>query len=117
MRAPQDSTGRVIRAGDRVNWRGQIYTIRAFGDLTGRYGTRTILFEEPLHIHDEVPDEIAVDLVEASPRTICPWCGDDCPRWGNDTCPFRPRQIPRPRKDGTVEELWRRPLAPKEPQR
>ena len=68
MRAPQDSTGRVIRAGDRVNWRGQIYTIKAFGDLSGRYGTRTILFDEPLHLQDEIPDEIAVDLVEACPR-------------------------------------------------
>lgn len=95
MRAPQDSTGRVIRAGDRVNWRGQIYTIQAFGDLVGRYGTHTILFEEQLHIQDEIPDEIAVDLVEASPRTICPWCGDICPRWGKDTCPMRPQQLLR----------------------
>ena len=64
MRAPQDSTGRTIGVGDRVNWRGQIYTIKAFGEAVGRHGTRAILFEEPLH-HDEVPDEIAVDLVEA----------------------------------------------------
>ena len=80
MRAPQDSTGRVIRVGDRVNWRGQIYTIKVFGDLSGRYGTRTILFEEPLHL-DEVPDEIAVDLVEME-------------RLGGPE--VRPRQIPRP---------------------
>jgi hypothetical protein len=177
----QDSSGRPITIGDRVSWRGQIYTIKAFGELVGRYGTRAIEFEEPLHSSDEVPDEIAVDLVrtnammpvsttkdpahamkgppghrctcgidfgdydalaehvrlsiacprcgatpadlgvgelfrwacghwiarddlsaairtdakEAAPRTCCPWCGGDCPRWGTDTCPFRPRQIPR----------------------
>ena len=54
---------------------------------------------------------------EDVPKTRCPWCKGDCLRWGIETCPFRPRQIPRPRKDGTVEEPWRRPLAPKEPQR
>lgn len=64
MRAPQDSAGRQIRVGDCVSWRGQIYTIKAFGDFVGRYGTRTIEFEEPLHLQDEIPDEIAVDLVQ-----------------------------------------------------
>ena len=64
-RIPQDSTGRPIGVGDRVSWRGQIYTIKAFGEAVGRHGTRAILFEEPLH-HAEVPDEIAVDLVERS---------------------------------------------------
>lgn len=65
MRAPQDSTGRTIAVGDRVNWRGQLYTIKAFGEPVGRYGTRVVEFEEPLHRQDEIPDEIAVDLVEA----------------------------------------------------
>jgi len=50
-----------------VKWRGQIYTIKAFGELVCRYGTRTILFDEPLHLQDEIPDEIAVDLVETCP--------------------------------------------------
>lgn len=68
MRVPQDSTGRSIDVGDRVSWRGQIYTIKSFGDPVGRYGTRAIEFEEPLHIQGEVPDEIAVDLVEATRR-------------------------------------------------
>ena len=71
-RTPQDSAGRPIAVGDRVSWRGQIYTIKSFGDLIGRYGTRAILFEESLHIHDEIPDEIAVDLVEVSPRKHVP---------------------------------------------
>ena len=65
MRAPQDSAGRPITIGDRVRWRGQLYTIKAFGEAVGRYGTRVIAFEEPLHLQDEAPDEIGVDLVEA----------------------------------------------------
>lgn len=66
MRTPQDSTGRPIGVGDRVSWRGQIYTIKSFGDPIGRFGTRAIAFEESLHVQDEIPDEIAVDLVERS---------------------------------------------------
>jgi hypothetical protein len=60
----QDSSGKPITIGDTVNWRGALYTIKSFGKTTGRYGTRTIAFEEPLHRSDEVPDEIAVDLVK-----------------------------------------------------
>ena len=67
MRAPQDSAGRAIHVGDRVSWRGQIYTIKSFGDPVGRFGTCTIEFEESLHRADEIPDEIGVDLVEAKP--------------------------------------------------
>jgi hypothetical protein len=64
MSAPQDSTGRPIAVGDIVSWRGQVYTIHSFGDPTGRCNTRTIAFEEPLHIDGEIPDEIGIDLVE-----------------------------------------------------
>ncbi len=64
LRDPQDSTGKAIRVGDRVGWRGKIYTIKSFGEAIGRFGTRAIEFEEPLHAEDEVPDEIAVDLVQ-----------------------------------------------------
>jgi hypothetical protein len=67
MRQPQDSTGREITVGDRVNWRGQIYTIKTFGDPVGRFGTCAIEFEEPLHLEGEVPDEISVDLVKFEP--------------------------------------------------
>lgn len=66
MKDPQDSTGKPIAIGDRVSWRGQIYTIKAFGDAVGRFGTCTIEFEEPRHVDDEIPDEISVDLVRAS---------------------------------------------------
>lgn len=63
MRPPQDSTGREIAVGARVNWRGQIYTIKAFGEPVGRLGVRTIEFEQPLHLEGEAPDETSVDLV------------------------------------------------------
>lgn len=33
---------------------------------------------------------------EARSRTRCRWCGDNCPRFGNDVCPMRPQQLPRP---------------------
>ena len=105
-RDPQDSVGRTIRVRDQVSWRGQIYTIKSFGEPVGRCGTCTIVFEESLHVSDEVPDEIGVDLVHAAPRTRCPWCGEDCPRWGNDVCPMRPRQLLRP---SPLEKPWRKP--------
>ena len=94
MKKPQDSTGREIRVGDRVRWRGQIYTIKAFGEAVGRFGTRAIEFEETLHFGGEIPDEIAVDLVQKT-SSLCLWCGDNCPRWEQDTCPMRPHQLPR----------------------
>ena len=34
----------------------------------------------------------------------CPWCGEDCPRWGRETCPFRPRQLPRLSEES--RQLW-----------
>jgi hypothetical protein len=67
MRDPQDSTGKSIGVGDRVSWRGQLYTIKAFGEPIGRFGTRSIAFEEPVH-SEEVPDEIGVDLVERASK-------------------------------------------------
>ena len=99
-RAPMDSTGRPIYVGDRVSWRGEIYTIRGFGEAVGRCGTRAIEFEEPLHVEEEIPDEIGVDLVDPPTRARrCRWCGDGCPSWGEDTCPLRPRQLPRGAED------------------
>jgi hypothetical protein len=59
---PQDSTGKPIKVGDHVMWRGQRYTIKAFGERVGRFDTYCIEFEEPLHCQ-EVPDEVAVDLI------------------------------------------------------
>ncbi len=84
MSVHKDSAGHPITVGDTVTWRGQLYTIKAFGDAIGRSGTRAIEFEEPLHLTTEIPDEIAVDLVQVtphvspSPRNLCdshspPW--------------------------------------------
>lgn len=89
-RPPQDSAGRPIAVGDRVRWRGEIYTIKAFGDPTGRYGTRTISFEESLHITDEVPDEIGVDRVEFD--FACLDCGEN--GFGYHVCPRSPEFTP-----------------------
>jgi hypothetical protein len=63
VRQPQDSAGREIAVGDRVSWRGQIYTIKAFGDPVEPLGTLAIEFEEPLHLEGEVPEESSVNRV------------------------------------------------------
>jgi hypothetical protein len=86
---PKDSTGRPITVGDVVTWRGQPYTIKAFGDRTGRRNTHSIEFEEPLHFQDEVPDEIGVDLVSAAEARPVPTgvvraegsCSSTAPAW------------------------------------
>ena len=90
----RDRDGRPIGIGDRVSWRGQIFTIKAVS-VIGSLG-----FEEPLRREDfdslrQLPNARDVTRVSAASRNICRWCGDDCPRWGNDVCPLRPRQIPR----------------------
>lgn len=60
---PMDSTGAAIGVGDKVRWRGTVFTIRSFRPGEGRLGTSAIDFEEPLHL-DEIPDEIGVDRIE-----------------------------------------------------
>lgn len=60
---PQDSSGSPVRIGDRVRWRGEVYTITAFGDRTGRFGTHTIEFDRPPHL-DQTPDELSIDLID-----------------------------------------------------
>ena len=59
----QDSTGRPITVGNRVRFRGQEYTIKAFRYGLGTIGTATIEFEESDVHTTEVPDEISVDLL------------------------------------------------------
>ncbi len=58
----QDSSGRPIKEGDRVRFRGKEYTIKKFRPGLGRFRSAQIEFEEPCD-RDEVPDEIGVDLV------------------------------------------------------
>ena len=58
----KDSTGKCICIGDKVKFRGVIYTIKSFVDGKGCLGTSQIIFEEDQHT-DEIADEISVDLV------------------------------------------------------
>ena len=56
-----DSTGNPIHVGDRVRWRGQEYTIKAFLPGSGRHDECAgIEFEEKPHLA-ETPDEWGVD--------------------------------------------------------
>jgi hypothetical protein len=56
-----DSGGKPIQIGDRVKFRSQIYTIKAFGGKTPS-GATMLEFNEPRHT-DEQPTEFSVDLV------------------------------------------------------
>lgn len=101
----RDREGHLIGVGDRVSWCGQIFTIKAIGapvdrpaartlTLAGPYKTHELVFEEPLHVEGKIPETLVVDLVRAASHNVCRWCGGDCPRWGADACPLRPRQLP-----------------------
>lgn len=59
-----DSTGKPIAIGDRVRFRGAIYTIADFGPLWGGapHAPHAIVLVEPCHT-DEIPTEFNVDLV------------------------------------------------------
>jgi hypothetical protein len=59
---PTDSTGQPIQVGDRVRFRGKVYTIKAFEPASGRLRTATIHFNEEQHTA-EVADEVSVDKV------------------------------------------------------
>ena len=60
---PMDSTGRPIKTGDFVKFRGKVYTIKEFVWNEGRYGTARVVFNEPQHIN-EPADEVSIDLVD-----------------------------------------------------
>lgn len=55
-----DSTGQSISVGDKVNFRGSVYTIAAFYPTEGRNYTARIEFVE-LQNTDEPADELSVD--------------------------------------------------------
>lgn len=57
-----DSTGKPIQIGDRVKFRGELYTIKRFMLGKGRGGIAAVEFEEAQHT-DEIADEWSVDLV------------------------------------------------------
>ena len=56
-----DSTGRPIRVGNKVKFRGEHYTIKSFLENEAARATQ-IEFEEPQHTK-EVADEWSVDLL------------------------------------------------------
>lgn len=58
----EDSTGKLIKVGDRVRFRGREYLIKGFLPGEGRDGTVAIVFETDVHVL-ETPDEWSVDLV------------------------------------------------------
>ncbi len=59
----QDSTGKPLRIGSKVQFRGEVYTIKEFHLGKGLYGSNGLSFEETVHT-TEIPDEVAVDVVE-----------------------------------------------------
>ena len=65
-RAYADSTGKLIKTGDVVRFRGQEYTIKAFGPVEEFYGVHTIIFEEEEVHTPETPHECNIDLVRES---------------------------------------------------
>jgi len=61
--AHADSTGRVIKPGDRILFRGQEFTLKAFGPDDPCYDVATLIFEEEVTHTPEVPHECNVDKV------------------------------------------------------
>lgn len=65
-RAYADSTGKLIKTGDVVRFRGQEFTIKAFGPVEEHYGVATLIFEEEVTHTPETPHECNIDLVRES---------------------------------------------------
>lgn len=63
-KAYADSTGKPITPGDRIRFRGQEFTLKAFGPIEAVYGVATLEFEEPVTHTEEVPHECNVDRVD-----------------------------------------------------
>ena len=59
----RDSSGRRLAIGDRVRWRGAIYTVTGARPGEGRADTAALELDPPPPDGSEVPDEIGVDLV------------------------------------------------------
>jgi len=58
-----DSTGKPISIGDRVRFRGQVFTIKGFRPGEGRFGSAVVEFEEVVVHTNETPDEIGIDRI------------------------------------------------------
>lgn len=59
-----DSTGKIVTEGNKVRFRGEIYTIKRFLETTGACDTPQIEFEEEQHV-TEIADEISIDLIQS----------------------------------------------------
>lgn len=57
-----DSTGKIVKVGDPVKFRGKEYTIKEFLSTKSTGGTSQIAFEEKQHT-DEIADEVSIDLI------------------------------------------------------
>ena len=58
-----DSTGKVIKPGDRIRFRGQEFILKAFGPNEDDFGVATLIFEEQITHTSEIPHECNVDKV------------------------------------------------------
>lgn len=59
-----DSTGKQIKPGDRIRFRGEEFTLKAFGPNEEHYGVATLIFEEEVTHTPEVPHECNVDKID-----------------------------------------------------
>lgn len=59
---PYDSTGKRLEIGNRIRFRGRLYTVTGFVPNAGAAHTARIEVAEPLHV-EEQPDETNVDRV------------------------------------------------------
>jgi hypothetical protein len=58
-----DSTGKIVKAGDTVRFRGRHYTVKGFGPSRGPGHWVNVYFEEEVHVGEQ-PTEVSIDLVE-----------------------------------------------------
>lgn len=56
----QDSTGKMLCIGSRVRFRGEEFTVKAFGPRDAD-GITTLQFYEEINHTDETPTETSVD--------------------------------------------------------
>ena len=65
-----DSTGKRINIGDRLRFRGQEYTLKAFGGVDPHNDVQQLIFEEDVHT-EEIPTEIEIPNPDQYPLNGC----------------------------------------------
>ena len=58
-----DSAGKIITEGDKVKFRGEVYTIKRFLESEAFHGIPELEFEEEECHTEEIPNEFSVDKV------------------------------------------------------